>query len=202
MQGNLKRNMQVRSRPVMQQVEENRSGSSDSDDINSQSFRLRPRRLLYANKNSKKKGMEKAELQVEPSQWRGTYNVYSKDSTNGGFVKIGHPMFIDTEVGWRPAESNCLQEHRQDDDVDTDEEIFDQALKACSRDFNDVRRKLDRQPVSQLINNFEIQKRCAHPESYDRNGKFCEEARLAFHPSMNMLQIAKVAQSEKHTKLP
>ena len=109
-------------------------------------------------------------------------------------------MFIDTEIGFSPQESACLQEHRQDDDVDTDEEVFDQALKACSRDFNEVRAKLDRQPVNQLVNNVGIQKRCQHPEHYDRNGKFFDDGRLPFHPSMSMIQVARNAQSEKPSK--
>ena len=37
--------------------------------------------------------------------------------------------------------------------------MYDVAIKACSRDFDIARTKLDRQPVNQLINNFEIHKR-------------------------------------------
>lgn len=70
------------------------------------------------------------------------------------------PIFFDTDVGFKPEDSDCLIPHRQDDDVDTDEEVYDAALKACSRDFTDARTKLDRQPAKQLINNFEIEKRC------------------------------------------
>ena len=51
-------------------------------------------------------------------------------------------LLHDKQVGFEEAQfPECLIEMKQDDDVDTDEEIFDNALKACSRDFNDTRLK-------------------------------------------------------------
>ena len=67
----------------------------------------------------------------------------------------------------------CLTEVQRDDDVDTDEEVYDTALKACSRDFNETRRRMEMYPAKQLVKNFEIKKRVAQPELYDRNGNFC-----------------------------
>lgn len=79
---------------------------------------------------------------------------WKKEGNN--FVKVNHPIFIDTDVGFEPSDSECLIEHDQDDDVDTDDEVKQTALQACSRDFNNARTLLDRTPVNHLINNFEI----------------------------------------------
>ena len=68
---------------------------------------------------------------------------------------------------------NKLVKVRQDDDVSTDEEIMDSALKACSRDYNDTRQMIANIPPKQLINNFDFSKRVSHPDLFDRNGKFC-----------------------------
>ena len=68
---------------------------------------------------------------------------------------------------------NKLVKVRQDDDVSTDEEIMDSALKACSRDYNDTRQMIASIPPKQLINNFDFSKRVSHPDLFDRNGKFC-----------------------------
>lgn len=57
------------------------------------------------------------------------------------------PLYNDEQVGFRSSNSHsysaCLTEVERDDDVDTDEEVYDTALKACSRDFNDTRRKME-----------------------------------------------------------
>ena len=68
---------------------------------------------------------------------------------------------------------NKLVKVRQDDDVSTDEEIMDSALKACSRDYNETRQMIANIPPKQLINNFDFSKRVSHPDLFDRNGKFC-----------------------------
>ena len=64
-----------------------------------------------------------------------------------------------------------------DDDVDTDEEINDQARKRCSLDWNHATHISETVPQKQFINNIELGHRVQHPEMYDRNGKFC-----AFEP--------------------
>ena len=52
-------------------------------------------------------------------------------------------------------------------------------------------------PAKQLVKNFEIKKRVAQPELYDRCGNFCAyEQDKVFHPSMSMVQVARQAQSE------
>ena len=61
---------------------------------------------------------------------------------------------------------------RQDDDVSTDEEVLDSALKACSRDYNETRQMIASIPQKQLINNFDVGKRVSFPDLFDRNGKF------------------------------
>ena len=48
---------------------------------------------------------------------------------------------------------------RQDDDVDTDEEVYDTAIKACSRDFNETRDMLERYTPRQFLNNYDLKKR-------------------------------------------
>lgn len=62
-------------------------------------------------------------------------------------------------MGFAAAHANCLTEMRQDDDVDTDEEVYDTAIKACSRDFNETRDMLDRYPPKQFLNNYDLKKR-------------------------------------------
>lgn len=91
--------------------------------------------------------------------WQGTYPLHKKLEGEDRYISTGHRIFFDRDVGFKPQDALCLQDHSQDDDVDTDEDIFETALRACSRDFNDARTKLDRHPPYQLVNNFEIRKR-------------------------------------------
>ena len=78
-----------------------------------------------------------------------------------------------------------------DDDVDTDEEIFDSALKGCSRDFTYARNEVDSKPLNQIVNNQSIIRRVTNPDDYDRTGKIKRELALKcnIHPSMAALQF-------------
>ena len=78
-----------------------------------------------------------------------------------------------------------------DDDVDTDEEIYDNAIKAISRDFNFARSEQDSKPLGQVVNNLQIHRRVTNPDDYDRNGKFKKELaqRNKIHPSMGAFQF-------------
>jgi len=105
-------------------------------------------------------------------------------------------LLHDKQVGFEKAQfPECLIEMKQDDDVDTDEEIFDNALKACSRDFNDTRLKLETLSLNTFINNCDIKNRVARPEFFDRNGKFCayNQNATTYHPSMDAIQLARQA---------
>ena len=59
-----------------------------------------------------------------------------------------------------------------DDDVETDDEIYDNAMKMCSRDFINARNKVESLPLSQIVNNWDIDRRVRNPDDFDRNGKF------------------------------
>ena len=105
-------------------------------------------------------------------------------------------LLHDKQVGFEEAQfPECLIEMKQDDDVDTDEEIFDNALKACSRDFNDTRLKLETLSLNTFINHCDIKNRVTRPELFDRNGKFCayNQNATTFHPSMDAIQLARQA---------
>lgn len=69
----------------------------------------------------------------------------------------------DKEVGFGDDRrfSDYITEMQKDDDVDTDEEVYDMAIKACSRDFNEARRKLENLSLNTFVNNCEIKKRVA-----------------------------------------
>jgi len=82
--------------------------------------------------------------------------------------------------------------------VDTDEDVYDHALKACSRDFNEARHKLQSYPKNTFINNFGIRKRVEQPEMFDRHGKFnaFEREDPLIHPSLTLLETEKHALSQ------
>ena len=50
------------------------------------------------------------------------------------------PLFHDREVGFIQQDHQSIKTVQLDDDVDTDEDVYDFALKQCSRDFNDARK--------------------------------------------------------------
>lgn len=77
--------------------------------------------------------------------------------------------------------------------MDTDEEVYDVAIKACSRDFNEARLKLESLSLNTFVNNCEIKQRVSQPELYDRNGKFCAftQGGTQIHPSINAIQLAR-----------
>ena len=81
-------------------------------------------------------------------------------------------LFNDKDIGFSSQHEKNLTECRQDDDVDTDEDVYDVALKACSRDFNSTRDLMEERPLNQMLNNFDLKKRVEQPENFDRNGKF------------------------------
>lgn len=83
-------------------------------------------------------------------------------------------------------------EVRGDDDVDTDEEIYDNARKACSRDFLDAREKVENNPLNLFVNNWEVERRVRHPEDYDRCAKFrgaYAPVQPRLHASINEMQF-------------
>ena len=98
------------------------------------------------------------------------------------------PLFYDEEVGlsacWISA---CQIEARIDDDVDTDEEIMESALKTCDKDFQYANFKLNLLGWNNVTNNCDISHRVSNPEYYNRAGKF-EAFNLrensAIHPSI------------------
>ena len=120
-----------------------------------------------------------------------------------GNSKTRFPLFSDNEIGFK---STTVQESLvkliSDDDVDTDEEIYDRALKACSMDFNSTRKLAEKFPVKQIVNNAYLSQRVKRPELYDRCGRLFQgnQAPAQIHPSMNMIEQAKKAQSEKQAK--
>jgi hypothetical protein len=66
-------------------------------------------------------------------------------------------LLEDKQLGFEEAQfPECLIKVDKDDDVETDEEVFDNALKACSRDFNDTRHKLETLSLNTFVKNFDI----------------------------------------------
>ena len=91
-----------------------------------------------------------------------------KQKTAGSNEQEEFIVLHEKQVGFEEAQfPECLIEMKQDDDVDTDEEIFDNALIACSRDFNDTRLKLETLPLISFINNCDIKTRVARPDLFD-----------------------------------
>lgn len=108
-------------------------------------------------------------------------------------------MYDDRDIGFTQEQhSSCLTEIQQDDDVDTDEEVYEHALKACSRDFSEARHKLDSYRTDQFINNTGIRERVRQPEMFDRHGKFnaFEREDPQIHPSLTLLGMEKHALSQ------
>lgn len=121
--------------------------------------------------------MERQLLEKKPSPEK----VVPKHPTVKLFAKPGSSeqreflLMQDKEIGFGSDRrfEDYITEMQKDDDVDTDEEVYDTALKACSRDFNEARLKLESLSLNTFVNNCEIKKRVSQPELYDRNGKFC-----------------------------
>jgi hypothetical protein len=101
---------------------------------------------------------------------------------------VDFKLFSDKDVGLEDWMTEFQIEARGDDDVETDEEIMDNAIKAVSRDFLDARHKVDTMPLNQFVNNTEMPRRVAHPEDYDRCGKFRARYQQVpkLHPSMQV----------------
>ena len=89
--------------------------------------------------------------------------------------EIKFPLYHDRDIGFeREQDQSCIKEVQLDDDVDTDEDVYDSALKQCSRDFNEARHKMNNYPaIKSYLNNSGIKKRVQRPELFDRYGKFC-----------------------------
>jgi hypothetical protein len=59
-----------------------------------------------------------------------------------------------------------------DDDVASDEEILNNALRTCRRDANDAVVKKNIHGWKKIVSNVEIERRVRNPDLFDRNGKF------------------------------
>ena len=101
-------------------------------------------------------------------------------------------LLHDKQVGFEEAQfPECLIEMKQDDDVDTDEEIFDNALKACSRDFNDTRLKLETLSLNTFINNCDIKNRVTRPELFDNKVDDSKDSE-PFYKQIGHLKLVRV----------
>lgn len=116
------------------QIEESRSSDEDSDF----KLRRRRRRRLFEKRLPIKQT-------VTPTHWSSSVTL--QKNRHGDELCLFR-LFRDNDVGFREQDANCLTEIRQDDDVETDEEIFDNALRKCSLDCNEARSKLDRSPIN------------------------------------------------------
>ncbi len=76
-----------------------------------------------------------------------------------------------------------------DDDVASDEEILNNALRTCRRDANDCVVKKNMHGWKKIVSNVEIERRVRNPDLFDRNGKFnaYPDQRQLVHPSLNVM---------------
>jgi hypothetical protein len=85
------------------------------------------------------------------------------------------PLYADKDVGLAEKWVSDLQiEARRDDDVDTDDEVYDHARDAVRNDFKAAcheNRKAN-YDWSKFVNNCGIEQRVAMPDYYDRDGKY------------------------------
>ena len=89
-----------------------------------------------------------------------------------------------------------------DDDVETDEEVMENALKTCLNDCWETMHKLALNSWRKIVNNCEIMRRCQHPEDFNRNGKFVgSQEDQGLHPSIRDLHFTGALQSERHLPL-
>ena len=87
-----------------------------------------------------------------------------------------------------------------DDDVETDEEVYRNAIRTCRRDIDDAVKvaKYEKDP-QKYLNSFSITERVKRPWLFDRCGKYIGEPRnhtQTLHPSLNQLPSAKEPASE------
>ena len=60
--------------------------------------------------------------------------------TGGQKTETDFRLFNDSDIGLDKKNfMDRLMEIKMDDDVDTDEDIYENAMRACSKDFNDTR---------------------------------------------------------------
>ena len=75
--------------------------------------------------------------------------------------------------------------------METDEEVYNNALRACSKDYLQTLNMVNKHPLNTFVNNVELRHRVEKPELYDRAGKFnAYKEAPKIHPSMNMFQMA------------
>ena len=90
---------------------------------------------------------------------------------------IEFPLYHDSEIGLFDEAFTSLQiDSMMDEDVDTDEDAMNNAIKCCSRDFISTKHYLlpenlfRTQMIKQNVKNCGVIDRVARPEEYDRNG--------------------------------
>lgn len=103
------------------------------------------------------------------------------------------PCYQDSQVVVGSDRQQMMEDNlipvKQDDDVDTDEDIYEAALKQCSYDFSQTRDLVEKEKMNLILNNYDIKRRVQFPEFYDRAGKWCfpdcsAEAQQRIHPSL------------------
>ena len=83
------------------------------------------------------------------------------------------PLFTDKEIGLGEGWVTDLAiEAREDDDVQTDDEVYDNCMNSIKRELKRAETRVKKTGFNKLVNNINIKKRVAHPENYDREGKF------------------------------
>ena len=83
------------------------------------------------------------------------------------------PVYKDDFIGLGESwVSDCQIEARMDDDVDTDEEIFNNASDACYGDYKEALNELKRCKFNweSIVANCYISRRVERPDLFDRNG--------------------------------
>lgn len=90
----------------------------------------------------------------------------------------------DSEIAQNPQDLKLLEgnliDARQDDDVDTDDEILDFAYENCINDLKRAERRASRPDGSvnlSIARNYRIDLRAQNPDDYDRNGIFIERTK-------------------------
>ena len=82
------------------------------------------------------------------------------------------PVYSDKDVGLAEPWMIGLQiEARQDDDVDTDDDVYNNAQTAIMSDLKASKLEIKKKGWKNLINNCNIEDRVENPEKYDRDAK-------------------------------
>ena len=90
---------------------------------------------------------------------------------------VDFPLYSDQDVGFGCSLiQDRLQDTGVDDDVDTDEETYDLALKECSANFLQTKQYLPQSQIARTksivnnVKNYFIEERVKHPDCFTRNG--------------------------------